>query len=201
VGASGATYSSSDGGTTWIAGRAGAIGQDQFDSLACPSATTCVATAHDPQTGAGLTARTTSGGAAWTVRSQSEPQGTPVTEGSVTCLSTTTCLAASPQAPSITTNGGGVWQPASTSGYTNSGAVACASTKACVVWDGFETVLSSDGGRSWSRGPELGFSGPSFDLTCQGALCVAVLGGGGYQPSLAFTSTDAGQQWSAGTSL
>jgi photosystem II stability/assembly factor-like uncharacterized protein len=196
VGSGGTTLSSADGGHTWTAGTSSQPGST-FDSLACPTQAVCLATAHDPSTGASTTLLTIDAGATWRTRSASEPQGQPVTESSVTCLSASDCIAASAPSPSVTSDRGQTWAPAFASGFVNPGAVACGNGS-CVQWDGFNTLVSADAGNTWSQGASpTGFS--PIDLTCFGTLCVAVAGG--QQPATAFVSTDDGQSWSSGTAL
>jgi photosystem II stability/assembly factor-like uncharacterized protein len=170
-----------------------------INAVACPSASTCYATASflvSPGPGIySVIFATTDGGATW--NSQSVPSGVGV--GAISCPSASTCYAAAgPGAVLlVTTNGGSQWTteavppaPSSLSG------VACTTTLDCVVvgagpQPGSGAIFTTtNGGASWSTATV-----PPFTLFAQqsvycpsASMCYSVGGN-------IATTTDGGASW------
>jgi photosystem II stability/assembly factor-like uncharacterized protein len=206
----GTVLRSTDGGTAWSSAVV-PFGPDVvLRSVSCSSATICVAVgAWSPAAGpsAAVVIRSTDGGSGWS--HVTIPSGV-ATLQSVTCPTTSSCVAAtggSASTPSIlySTDGGETW---STSGVpTTSGvrieSISCAPASFCLGagFDGNSNLIatSTDGGATWSFATGSG-TPQLLGVSCSSATtCMAVGPGRQYQPgvyeSLSYATTDGGQTW------
>jgi photosystem II stability/assembly factor-like uncharacterized protein len=143
---------SHDGGLTWE--RTSMVLRG-LDSLACPSASHCIAVGDDSYV-------TTDGGARWTLSLTPK-----VFEASdavdLACPATTWCMAGTSGGPSnpfeVSSNGGITWSavPTLTSGGPNS--LSCPAVRTCSA-AGPGLIHTTDGGKIWTAAPQ---PGPSSD--------------------------------------
>jgi len=182
-----------DGGAHWTTqtsgtpqySSGGAVPPPGLNSIACASASTCVAVGDS-----GSVITTADGGASWS----DQPSGTQSDLLGVNCPTGSTCLAVGSGGAILrTTDSGASWteQSSGTAGLLS--AVNCASAADCVAVGNFGTVLTtSDGGDTWSPGAS-GTTAYLDAVDCPSTSeCLAVGEGG-----TVLRSTDGGQSWSA----
>jgi photosystem II stability/assembly factor-like uncharacterized protein len=174
-------------------------GYGNFNALACPDATNCLAVGADDQ-GNGVASSSTDGGATWD--SLVLPKGSPILDA-VACADQSHCIAVGQGGIVVTADQGATWklEALPTANTTLLGA-ACVTTSVCVAtgivdnptgaYDG-TVVRSTDGGASWQTASVPDGAYGIADVTCPSATdCVAV-------GASLLVSHDGGATWTATT--
>ncbi len=214
-----AGFVSTDGGSTWAAYPMPGTSSDDALSMSCPSSTTCVATGTALPAGGGTATPwivdTANGGTSWTT---STPPSTPPgldALTSVSCTSSTTCLAVSPGNYDTTTpiaiettDGGSSWT--SLTGFpSGAGAldgISCPTATGCTAVGAARlgqvaTILqTTDGGKTWSTkaAPEGMAQLPA--IGCYGTFrCTAVGYDAARTTAFIEATGDGGATWSSQT--
>ena len=185
--------------------------------VSCATATTCEAVGvfgadifFVNGSGPGAVLGTTDGGATWTP--QALPAGVPLLS-SITCPSTTTCLAAGTSVDSATTtsavvgttDGGTTWVnlPLPT-GATSLSTVDCGSPSTCVVLgatsSGAGAWATTDGGQQWTTATVPSGVTSLAGVSCPTSTTCVAVGATGSGPTV-VTTTDSGASWTKQTML
>src|SRR5919201_345683 len=190
-------------GTTWtivsVPVPSGATGV-QLADVSCTAASACIAVGHYDHAGDTLTIAERWNGTSWTIQSTPNPAGATATQlDSISCVSTTACVAVGHSAGSTTTTtlaerwNGASWAIQSTPNPTGFSAselngVSCPSAGACVAvgdssngsnsvtlaerWNGTSWVIQSTPKPSGATASKL------FDVSCTSASACTAGGSG-----------------------
>ncbi len=203
----GVAISSVDAGTTWSSSSTPPPSNVDLRSIACPTASDCVAAGSVPS-GAlvvGAIYRTTDGGATW---HPAELPSVGAIRG-LSCASATVCVAAAGGSTPllVSTDGGASWTAVALAStpLVRLNSISCGSSSTCVAVGADDSsnvvVTTSDGGATWSV-----LQGQSVPLLlgvdCSSSTsCVAAGAGGAYGPgiyeSVAYATTDVGATWTS----
>jgi photosystem II stability/assembly factor-like uncharacterized protein len=195
--------------STALAWSARDLGPAEFDTVSCPTPSSCVALGPE-----GWVARTSDAGLRWTVARVASLEG--ATFERVVCPSATRCLALgktdqaplapsalAPSAVAVSTDGGLRWERASAGGSAVAflGGLACPTTKICYasatalpMGDRGVLLKSTNGGLTWER---LSWPVPTLysdvAISCPSVRRCWAIGG----PEGVVTTNNGGRSWSS----
>jgi len=163
-----------------------------LDGVSCATVSACVAVgagAAGPAVVVGL------GGSAWRTGSVRGEISLLLDFYSVSCPSTSRCIAASDGGPYLTTDAGRTWVlaklPADIARNEPAlNAVSCASVSICVAVGDLGIFRSADGGGTWALLTSVNAPAERA-ISCSGSTCLAVAG-------QALVSNDGGASWQSG---
>lgn len=178
-----------DGGVTW---KSGALPPVTLNGVSCPSTSICFAVGEQA-----TALKTADGGATW---AQLNPNVMQNGFSSISCASTTTCLAHESGGMVGTTDGGTTW---TTRGSFNAWAVSCPSVTTCYTAGLYGAIATtSDSGASWSWLSYTVTTEPLIRVKCPTPnTCFAVGNEGFYHrnggpyPAVILGTTDGGRTW------
>ena len=200
---------SDDGGVTWKTFTVASHGIGTMLGISCPSATLCQAIASSaPPVTATTRAQiltSTDGGLGWHLDSMTDPSGDGET---MSCPSTTTCLASGSSSIWVTTNSGTSWTeeaPPGDGSYTIE-STACGTPTLCVAFltdsSGDEPSVaytSTNLGASWTPTTLPSSVDLVNDSSCSGLFCVATSQSFLSGTTGVISSTNGGRTWTATT--
>jgi photosystem II stability/assembly factor-like uncharacterized protein len=196
---------SHDAGLTWQRHMVGA-GIGTLYSVACATSSTCVAVGSSYNSSLnGAIAVSTDGGVTWHSRYIATKAGLPTGLFTVTCPTSTSCLAAGIESTILTSADGGMnWTQRDTFGTDSPFdllSIACPTPTSCLAVGEEGTILvSADGGATWHRSSyhpnPIGSNLPSLDaITCPTHTTCVVVGGIPNAGATILISKDAGASW------
>lgn len=192
-----------NGGTGWFPSFV--LGNTTFNSIDCPSTSSCYAVAGTNRgLGESTIYGTTDGGAIWNALvPASTGSGPDPGYRQVSCPTTTTCFAVAMDGTFVKTTNGTDWSaPQAITGAAGALAISCPSASVCFVTDGFSPAKiykTPDGGATWAltfdtaTDPYVGGSGSDglWAIDCPSTTACYSVGSSG----LIATTSDGGANW------
>jgi photosystem II stability/assembly factor-like uncharacterized protein len=168
-----------------------------LDSISCPTATQCVAG------GIGSFERTTDGGSTWQTESLPPALGSIGQIASLSCPTTSSCVAIDDVGQGLMSSDGGVtWQASVLPLPGELTAVSCVTGSSdCVAVDvdtstsTFASATTTDGGVTWQAGADISGIDDLSGVSCLTSTACIAVGNSAANGMTVFSTTDGGQTW------